>query len=216
MDRRVLPLLVLIMTVVVVLGACREAVPDAYSGHPSTPGLRVTFDAPSRQRDDCSSGFYWDQPACPLPPLVALDDIQAITGVDSIPPIDQPQFESIAMASSWLGPDSPIAVVQLGKRMKAYPLAILTYHEVVNDEIGGVPVVITYCPLCNTALAFRRTVQGEVLDFGTSGHLYRSNLVMYDRQDHNLWLQVSGTAVVGERWLGTELRGPADVSGRCR
>ncbi|MGH3443186.1 MAG: DUF3179 domain-containing (seleno)protein, partial [Nitriliruptorales bacterium] len=158
--------------------------------------------ARERGERDCSSAFYWEQPECPLPALVALDDIQAVTGVDTIPPIDEPRFESVSAAGQWLSPESPLLVVSVGGETRGYPLAILTWHEIVNDEIAGTPVVVTYCPLCNSGLVFERRVDGEVLTFGTSGHLFRSNLVMYDRQHRNFWLQFTGRAVAGERFAG--------------
>ncbi len=94
------------------------------------------------------------------------------------------------------------------------PLAIMTQHEIANDVVGGVPLVVTYCPLCNSGLAFERTVDGRVLDFGTSGRLFQSNLVMYDRQTKTLWSQFTGTAVVGADFVGTELtRVPTSLLG---
>ncbi|MDQ3931441.1 MAG: DUF3179 domain-containing protein [Actinomycetota bacterium] len=162
----------------------------------------------SRSSTGCVDGeFYWERPGCRPASLVDVDEI--LSGgppPDGIPPIDAPIFESTESASSWLKDESPVMVVEDGGEIHAYPLAILTWHEIVNDRIGVVPVVVTYCPLCNSGLAFDRTVEGEVLDFGTSGRLYRSNLVMYDRQERNLWLQFTGTAVVGERFLGRRLR----------
>ena len=102
-------------------------------------------------------------------------------------------------------------LVQAGGESRAYPLAILTYHEIVNDEVGGEPLVVTYCPLCNSALVFRRVVDGEPVSFGTSGRLYQSNLVMYDRPTRSLWSQFTGEAIVGDL-LGTELeRLPAAI-----
>jgi hypothetical protein len=79
------------------------------------------------------------------------------------------------------------------------------WHEIVNDVVGGTPVVVTYCPLCNSAIVFHRSVAGTTLDFGTSGKLYKSDLVMYDRQSHSLWAQMEGRAIVGER-AGTRLQ----------
>jgi hypothetical protein len=87
-------------------------------------------------------------------------------------------------------------LVEVADDVRAYPLAIMTQHEIVNDVIAGEPIVVTYCPLCNSGLAFERTVDGEVLDFGTSGRLFQSNLVMYDRQTRSLWSQFTGQAVV--------------------
>jgi len=88
---------------------------------------------------------------------------------------------------------------------RAYPVQILIWHEIVNDTVGGTPVIVTFCPLCNSGLVFKRVVNGRVLDFGTSGKLYKSDLVMYDRQTDSLWAQMEGRAVVGT-FAGTRLR----------
>ncbi len=117
---------------------------------------------------------------------------------DGIPAIDAPQFISIEEADEWLEPEEPVILVEQGGQARAYPIQILIWHEIVNDEIGGVPVVVTYCPLCNTAIAFERTVEGEVLDFGTTGRLRYSNLIMYDRQTESWWQQGTGEAIAGE------------------
>jgi Protein of unknown function (DUF3179) len=117
---------------------------------------------------------------------------------DGIPPVDRPRFQA-AGAVDWLAAAEPVAVVELGGDAKAYPLQILVWHEIVNDTVGGVRVAVTYCPLCNTAVSFRRpTVAGKVTTFGTSGRLYHSNLVMYDRATRSLWPQALGVAVTGE------------------
>jgi Protein of unknown function (DUF3179) len=116
---------------------------------------------------------------------------------DGIPPLDHPKFEPTGSAS-WLAAAEPVAAVQVGAAAKAYPLQILVWHEIVNDTIGGVPVSVSYCPLCNTAITWRRPlVDGAVTTFGTSGKLYQSNLVMYDRATRSLWPQALGQAVVG-------------------
>ena len=132
-------------------------------------------------------------------PLVDPNDI--VSGgppPDGIPPVDRPRFEAVGQVD-WLATAEPVAVVELGREAKAYPLQILVWHEIVNDVVGGVPVAVTYCPLCNTAISFRRpVVDGAVTSFGTSGKLYRSNLVMYDRATRSLWPQALGQAVTGE------------------
>ena len=87
---------------------------------------------------------------------------------------------------------------------KIYPVQILIWHEIVNDSIADRPVSVTYCPLCNSAVAFDRTLGDQVLDFGTSGKLYQSALIMYDRQTESLWSHFTGEAVAGEL-TGTEL-----------
>ncbi len=117
---------------------------------------------------------------------------------DGIPPIDMPEFVSIEEAAETITAPEPVVVLEIEGEAKGYPLAILIWHEIVNDEVGGQPVTITYCPLCNTAIAFDRRLDGQVLDFGTSGLLRNSDLVMWDRQTESLWQQVTGEAIVGE------------------
>jgi hypothetical protein len=116
---------------------------------------------------------------------------------DGIPSIDEPRFESIANAQAWLAPTSPVISLEVGGSARAYPMAILIWHEIVNDTLAGVPVVVTFCPLCNTALVFERTLDGTVHDFGTTGNLRFSDLVMYDRQTESWWQQATGGAIVG-------------------
>jgi hypothetical protein len=116
---------------------------------------------------------------------------------DGIPPVDRPRFQAVGEVD-WLARAEPVAMVELDGQAKAYPLQILVWHEIVNDTIGGVPVAVTYCPLCNTAISFRRPVlDGAATSFGTSGKLYKSNLVMYDRATKSLWPQALGQAVTG-------------------
>lgn len=116
---------------------------------------------------------------------------------DGIPPIDEPRFVDPASVR-WLVGQEPVISLELNGEAKAYPIRILMWHEIVNDTIGGEAVTVTYCPLCNTAIAFRRPIiDGELLDFGTSGRLFRSNLVMYDRQTGTYWSQAMLEAIVG-------------------
>jgi hypothetical protein len=184
----------------------------------STPG--APRDPIRTTSEGCEPGrFHWNQDGCEPAHSIPLDEI--ISGgppPDGIPPIDEPVYESVEDAAGWLEDTSPVMVVDIDGDVRAYPLAILTWHEIVNDTVGGVPLVVTYCPLCNSALVFERTVEGpdgpEVLDFGTSGRLYLSNLVMYDRQHRNLWTQFEGEGVVGEPFLGAQLaRVPAWLFG---
>jgi hypothetical protein len=117
---------------------------------------------------------------------------------DGIPALKDPQFVSISEADAWLKPVEPVILVQVGDDAKAYPIQIVIWHEIANDTVGGEPLVVTFCPLCNTAIAFKRTVNGQVLDFGTTGRLRYSNLIMYDRQTETWWQQATGEAVAGE------------------
>ena len=117
---------------------------------------------------------------------------------DGIPAVDEPRFVTVQEANEWLEPQEPVILVQAGGDARAYPIQILTWHEIVNDAIGGMPVTVTFCPLCNSGVAFRRTFEGQVLDFGTTGRLRFSNLIMYDRQTETWWQQATGEAIAGE------------------
>ena len=117
---------------------------------------------------------------------------------DGIPPIDAPSFVTTEEASKWLADREPVQAVEINGDARAYPLQILIWHEIVNDTVGGKPVAVTYCPLCNTAIVFDRTLEGVVLDFGTTGNLRFSDLVMYDRQTESWWQQITGEAIVGD------------------
>ncbi len=137
--------------------------------------------------------------------LVPLSEFQSGgPGKDGIPALDHPRF---ARASSvdWLAFREPVIELAVGRDVRAYPLQILIWHEIVNDQVGGVPVAVTFCPLCNTAIAFDRRVGGRTLSFGTTGNLRNSDLVMYDRQSESWWQQFGGEALVG-RYAGTSLR----------
>ena len=124
---------------------------------------------------------------------------------DGIPSIDHPNFDTVEIAGQWVDPLEPVIAVNLDGDARAYPLKILIYHEIVNDEINGVPVTVTFCPLCNASIVFDRRYEGEVLDFGTTGLLRMSDLVMYDRQSESWWQQFSGKAIVGS-YVGSELK----------
>lgn len=117
---------------------------------------------------------------------------------DGIPAIDKPAFETVEAAGKWLKPREPVILLERGAEARAYPLQILIWHEIANDTVGGLPVSVTFCPLCNTAIAFDRRLEGRVLDFGTTGKLRFSDLVMYDRQTESWWQQITGEAIVGD------------------
>lgn len=114
---------------------------------------------------------------------------------DGIPAIDDPRFVSIEEADL-VGREPVVRLVE-GNVAKAYPLRVLIWHEIVNDVIAGRPVTVTYCPLCNAAIVFDRNLDGQVLDFGTTGRLRKSDLVMYDRQTETWWQQFSGEGIIG-------------------
>ena len=123
---------------------------------------------------------------------------------DGIPSIDDPLFVP-ASADTTLARTEPVIALEIGGEARAYPLRVLIWHEIVNDIIGGVPVIVTYCPLCNSAIVFERRVADRLLEFGTTGKLRNSDLVMYDRQTESWWQQFTGTAIAGE-FVGTELK----------
>jgi len=115
---------------------------------------------------------------------------------DGIPAIDAPRFAAVGGVTD-IGRQEPVMVVKSQDGAKAYPLRILMWHELANDEVDGVPVLVSYCPLCNTAIVFDRRVDGRVLDFGVSGKLRHSDMIMYDRQTESWWQQFTGGGIVG-------------------
>jgi hypothetical protein len=118
-------------------------------------------------------------------------------GKDGIPALDEPAFAPAAEID-FVEPAEPVLEVAVGRDVRAYPIQILIWHEIVSDVVGGTPVAVTFCPLCNTALVYDRRVAGRTLDFGTTGNLRNSDLVMYDRQTETWWQQFGGRALVGE------------------
>ncbi len=116
---------------------------------------------------------------------------------DGIPPIDDPTFVTPVEADTWLEDREPVITVSRGEAAKAYPLQILIWHEIVNDTVGAEPLTVTFCPLCNSAVAFKRRLGVRVLDFGTTGRLRHSDLIMWDRQTESWWQQLSGEAIIG-------------------
>lgn len=138
----------------------------------------------------------------------AIDDwgeiISGGPGKDGIPAVDNPNLESVEAASAWLVAQSPVIAVEIDGEARAYPQALLTWHEIANDQIGEVPFSVTFCPLCNSSIVFDRRVAGEVLDFGVSGNLRNSDMVMFDRQTESWWQQFTGEGIVGT-YTGTFL-----------
>ena len=116
---------------------------------------------------------------------------------DGIPSIDNPVFADI-QNSNFMSDTDTVIGLEINGDAKAYPLFILVWHEIVNDTVGGTPVSVTYCPLCYTNQVFERIIDGQEVEFGTSGKLYNSNLLMYDRFTESYWSQALGMAVTGE------------------
>ena len=117
---------------------------------------------------------------------------------DGIPSVSDPEMEAVAAASAWLSERSPVIALEIAGDARAYPLALLMWHEIANDEIAGLPVAVTFCPLCNSSVTFDRRVNGDVLEFGVSGLLRNSDLIMFDRQSETWWQQLTGEALVGD------------------
>lgn len=147
---------------------------------------------------------------------VSIDEI--LTGGpprDGIPAIDKPAFIDTAAAQAWLQDQEPVIALLVNGEERAYPLQILMYHEIVNDVIAGIPVAVTFCPLCNASMVFEREViQGDVskiLDFGTTGRLRKSDLVMYDRQSESWWQQFTGRGIIGEYMDAELVRRPSQI-----
>jgi hypothetical protein len=118
-------------------------------------------------------------------------------GKDGIPAIDEPKFQPISDVD-WLEDQEPVIAVGIDEQWRAYPIQILVWHEIVNDNLAGQPITVTFCPLCHTGITFNRELDGQTFDFGVTGNLRHSDLVMYDRQTETWWQQATGQAVVGE------------------
>lgn len=137
----------------------------------------------------------------------AIDMDEVISGGvprDGIPPIDDPTFVEASLAVE-LSPQSPVIALEIAGAARAYPLEVLTRHEIVNDVVGGAPIAITFCPLCNSAVVFDRRVADKVLRFGVSGNLRFSDLIMWDDLTETWWQQLTGEAIVGH-FRGAVLR----------
>lgn len=129
-----------------------------------------------------------------------IDPNEVISGgppPDGIPPIDDPVFLGVADNLELLPANEPVVVLEINGDARAYPIRAMVWHEIVNDVVGGVPVSVTYCPLCNSAATYERTINGVETTFGTSGRLFKSALVMYDRATETLWTHFDGLAVIG-------------------
>ena len=123
---------------------------------------------------------------------------------DGIPAINQPSFVAAANARG-PAPHEPVISVAIGGEARAYPLRVMIWHEIVNDTVGGTPIAVTWCPLCNSSVVFDRRVGGRTLSFGTTGKLRNSDLIMYDRETESWWQQFGGDCIVGTL-LGAELK----------
>lgn len=133
-------------------------------------------------------------------PTPLIDPNEVISGgppPDGIPSIDDPVFLDVADNLELLPGHEPVVALEINGDARAYPIRAMVWHEIVNDTVGGVPVSVTYCPLCNSAATYERTINGVETTFGTSGRLFASALVMYDRATESLWTHFNGDAVIG-------------------
>lgn len=143
-------------------------------------------------------------------PVIDLGDIRPGFGafspdiVDRIPPIDEPEFTSIEDATYLAGDEEPVVFAFVNGDARAFPLKVLIAHEIVNTTVGDIPVAVTFCPLCNSALVVDRRVGNRELTFGVSGTLLNSALLMWDRETSSLWSHFTGEGVVGH-YAGAEL-----------
>lgn len=172
-------------------------------------GASAAFDYSTVDYDvePAGSALRGDRRSDAFPPSVVNPDDIFSGGPppDGIPPIDDPVYAPISEIDFIDDDNEGVIVVEINGDVKAFPIQILIWHEIVNDEVGGVPVTITYCPLCNSALVFERQFGDRLLDFGTSGELYQSALVMYDRQTESLWAHFTGEGIVGH-YAGAQLQ----------
>ncbi|MGB3717916.1 MAG: DUF3179 domain-containing (seleno)protein [Candidatus Promineifilaceae bacterium] len=175
-------------------GSTPENTDDAASDGLDEDGIMTIDDRSERQRQIAQEwNTDFNRHTIPYEELLALLPVR-----DGIIPIDIPTFETLEEASAWLAENEPVIALEIDGNSRAYPLQILTWHEIVNDSVGDIPVVVTFCPLCNSALVFDRRLDGETYDFGTSGWLRHSDLVMWDRNTESLWQQFTGEGIVGE------------------
>ncbi len=202
-----------IIAVLVIMYAAEVIMPQPLSQNESIESA-ISESKSTSQEQDLSQiqEPYKIQLTSGIKHIVPLDKIKSGgPPKDGIPSIDEPNFVTASKAN-FVSDDDLVLGLQINGETKAYPLFILVWHEIVNDVVGGVPVAVTYCPLCFTNQVFERTVNGQITEFGTSGKLYNSNLVLYDRNTDSQWSQAMGIAITGEL-TGTSLkRVPFDVA----
>ncbi len=174
------------------LAGCASPSEPTFGGKPRS----VVQADPGPREDNPSALDDLRDPSFPEPLIDPDDILDGGPPPDGIPPLDDPRFET-AEDITWLDDTEPLLALTVKGETKGYPLRVMTWHEIVNDTVGGVPMAVTYCPLCNSGVAFERSAAGRLLSFGTSGKLFADNLVMYDRQTETLWPQLTGVASIG-------------------
>jgi hypothetical protein len=171
-KRTILVLFLGVMLVVLFVGIAWQRVPDSQANSTSAISL-------------------------PTPPAIDVSSLDTLLPADSIRAIDDPQFENADRIQD-MAPEERVIGIEINGDSRAYPLNILSSHEIVNDVVGGEPVAVTWCPLCYSALVFSRAVDGKPLTFGVSGKLLNNTLVMFDRNTGSLWSQLYGGAISGD------------------
>lgn len=213
MNKHLLVLTVLSVTIALLTAACTALTPAAQPAPAVTTPATVAGDGPPAGGSAADALLPPDSPPFSTAEwstdftrrTIAWEDV--ISGgppKDGIPAINDPTFETVAAAGGWLSDRDPVIVFEKDGDVRAYPLAILIWHEIVNDTVSGKPVAVTFCPLCNASIVFDRAFGGEVLDFGTTGKLRNSDLIMYDRQTETWWQQFTGQGLVGQ-YAGEQL-----------
>ncbi len=137
--------------------------------------------------------------------IVHPDSLTLLGDRKSIPSLDNPKFETIESAGRWLNDREPVAVVSIRGDVRAYPVQIMMSHDIANDVVGGQPIVVTFCILCGSSMAFDRRFDGQVLEFSFAGAVHNANLVIYDHQTETLWGQVVGQGLIG-KYAGERLK----------
>jgi len=184
-----------------IVAACGASPEDETVGDDLSSSTVATSTTTSAELEGIPAGpsALTDRTAEVFPdPLVPIAEI--ISGgppPDGIPPLDAPVFADVAESIDQLEPAESVVALEINGDARAYPVRVLIWHEIVNDTVGGTPVSVTYCPLCNSAVSYHRVVRGVETTFGTSGSLYASALVMYDRLTESLWTHFDGQAIVG-------------------
>ncbi len=136
--------------------------------------------------------------------MIAFDEIESDGNTrDSIPPVFEPKYVLAELVKE-VGEFEPVLTVERNGDARAYPLRIMLWHEIVNETVGGDPLLITYCPLCNSGVVYHRGIEGRLLTFGNTGRLRYLDMVMYDHQTESWWQQFSGRAIIG-KLFGAEL-----------
>ncbi len=162
-------------------------------------GINSVFAQDVTPTQSCTPSYVqdtWKTDFCTA--SVSLNEIMSGgPGKDGIPALTDPEMQTVEEAAEWLVAQSPVIAVEIAGEARAYPQAILMWHEIANDVIADIPVSVTFCPLCNSSIVFDRRVNDITLEFGVSGNLRNSDMVMYDRQTESWWQQFTGEGIVG-------------------